>query len=538
MNRGDYLLSRATAVEKIKSFRLIEAGTYLWAAILVIVCLQRNYNFFYDDGFITLRYARHLAEGHGPVWNLVGAPVEGFTSPLHVLLVSALLAMHLNWLVALRVSTFFFHVVLIVFTWRFVRHRSGNLAAAIATALIAASWPMLVWDFGGLETVPFTALLAIGTLLTLRYAESRARRDILLGGTMLGLACFMSLLFSAGPWTRRRVIDLAMGIALFVLVVIPWEVFRIAYFHAWLPNTYYAKIYGIPLAWRAHEGWSYCRHFLLQPPYLVPLLLVAILTAVLLKKWTRFDLVLLLCIVAHALYIIDNGGDHMAAYRFMVPLIPLMAVSLAVLLQQVGALKSTALAATASCILLIASLTQAKYSPGYTPLNPRWRDPAGMMGEEFGRYINTHWKPGSTVAVKVAGSTPFFADRLTYIDILGLNDSVISRRNPVPMNGSWSHIVGHLKGDGQYVLDRRPDYILLGAPQGSLAGADRQPTLAEYEIMHLPAFAADYIPCEDTFELTPYGSSELGHFGHIAGPVHTMYYQRRDLPYPCKAPVR
>ena len=77
--------------------------------------------------------------------------------------------------------------------------------------------------------------------------------------------------------------------------------------------------------------------------------------------------------------------------------------------------------------------------------NPRMRDGAGMIGEEVGYYINAHWKPGSVVALNVAGATPYFADRLNYIDDLGLNDEFIAQRNPVPIGGPWVQLVGHLK---------------------------------------------------------------------------------------------
>jgi arabinofuranosyltransferase len=541
-------LSKLNLESRAEPHRLIQAATYLWAILLIIVCIKLNYYFFYDDGFITLRYARHLAEGHGPVWNLVGPPVEGFTSPLHVLIVAAFLAIHIKWLLALRIISFGFHAALAIFTWRFVSLRSGNLAASLAVALVTASWPLLVWDLGGLETVPFTALLAIGTLLTLRYAESRLRRDVLWGGVLLGLACFMRLdailvaitalavlLVDREIWTKRRIADVSLAIAAFVVVTAPWEVFRLEYFHAALPNTYYAKVYGIPFAWRAFHGFAYAKNFVLKPPYLIPFLLAVIVVAVVSRKWTRFDLSLLLCILSYSFYIIDSGGDHMAAYRFMVPLIPLIAILLIILWKEVGGLRSTTFAAATTCVLLSVSLIQARHSDGYTPLNPRWRDPAGMIGEEVGVYIDKQWKPGSTVALKVAGSTPFFADNLTYIDLLGLNDAVIARRNPLPMKGYWDPLVGHLKGDAHYVMKQRPDYVILGIPQGELVSSLGRATFAEYELTHLAAFAADYKPCEQTITLSAFASSQMAHSKDKT--VNSIYYQRRDLPYPCKTPA-
>src|SRR3954462_8506961 len=43
-----------------------------------------------DDSYITLRYAHNLISGHGAVSN-PGERVEGYSSPLHMLLLAALL---------------------------------------------------------------------------------------------------------------------------------------------------------------------------------------------------------------------------------------------------------------------------------------------------------------------------------------------------------------------------------------------------------------------------------------------------------------
>ena len=39
-----------------------------------------------EDSFITFRFARHLASGHGLVWNIGAEPVEGYTNFLWVIL--------------------------------------------------------------------------------------------------------------------------------------------------------------------------------------------------------------------------------------------------------------------------------------------------------------------------------------------------------------------------------------------------------------------------------------------------------------------
>ena len=41
-----------------------------------------RYFVLFEDAMISMRYARHLADGHGLVWNIGEEPIEGFTNLL------------------------------------------------------------------------------------------------------------------------------------------------------------------------------------------------------------------------------------------------------------------------------------------------------------------------------------------------------------------------------------------------------------------------------------------------------------------------
>ncbi len=105
--------------------------------------------------------------------------------------------------------------------------------------------------------------------MTLEYIETGRRREIVASGALLGLAVFVrpdAVLLAAVSLLacltlgrvvttlRSRAVDAALAAGARALVALPWEIFRLAYFHAALPNTYYAKIYGIPLGWRVMSG--------------------------------------------------------------------------------------------------------------------------------------------------------------------------------------------------------------------------------------------------------------------------------------------
>ena len=59
------------------------------ALIVAAVAASRFVDYAYDDAYITYRYARNLATGHGFVYNL-GDLYLGTTTPLYTLLLAAL----------------------------------------------------------------------------------------------------------------------------------------------------------------------------------------------------------------------------------------------------------------------------------------------------------------------------------------------------------------------------------------------------------------------------------------------------------------
>jgi hypothetical protein len=75
--------------------------------------------------------------------------------------------------------------------------------------------------------------------------------------------------------------------------------------------------------------------------------------------------------------------------------------------------------------------------------------------------MRANFPEGTLLATNTAGSIPYYS-RLPIVDMMGLNDRAIARRRDLPER--WRGIE---KGDGRYVLSRRPDYIQLGSFRGS-----------------------------------------------------------------------
>ena len=233
-------------------------------------------------------------------------------------------------------------------------------------------------------------------------------------------------------------------------------------------------------------------------------------------------------IVAALLVITLNGGDYMFGFRFMVTVIPVIYVAIAVGLAQLGWFEKPQ-HAIPLCVLLLLTLVLQVRSP---ILNHPQGDLTVLAGRVAGEYINGHLPHGSTIALNAAGAAPFIADDFTYIDMLGLNDREIARRNPVPLDGNWIHLLGHVKADGQSVLRRRPGFIILGPPVGREADAKEAPLLSDHELTESTEFRSLYSRCSVTLEPTEEEQVAMRRFG-IPLTQQMIFYVLRGVDYTC-----
>jgi len=102
----------------------------------------------------------------------------------------------------------------------------------------------------------------------------------------------------------------------------------------------------------------------------------------------------------------------------------------------------------------------------------------------------------ATIALTPAGAIPFTCERTTF-DMLGLNDREIAH---LPAQSMGKGKMGHEKGNGQVILARKPDFILLrGRPNpevGKTAPPDVELGLLVpvFQIWNDDTFHAEYEP--------------------------------------------
>jgi len=312
---------------------------------------------------------------------------------------------------------------------------------------------------------------------------------IVLGGNfgVLSTEVFFSVVgaqLDQGRAATLGLLLLALALAAAALLA-PVALARWWHFGALVPNTFHAKI-AFDTAHRLLFGAVYLEIFVSRWPALPRAALAAALGAGAGAGAARPALLFLAAAsVVYAAAIVWMGGDHMQASRFCVPLIaPLAAI---VALSLTGPRRLIAVALRIGAIAALAV--------GAWRLGDRAMDIAAWQGTIVGRHIALAWPRGATVALNTAGSTPFLNPDKRFIDMLGLNDATISRRPVAAPRLPRQLMPGHAKGDGAYVLSRRPDFVILG-PADGVGG--RPPDdkggffLSDLELTESPEFARCY----------------------------------------------
>ena len=464
------------------------------AAYLVHVSM---YDFISDDAFIALRYARNLLEGHGLVFN-PGERVEGFTTLLWVLLLAGVGSLGMDLLASSRILGVLAGLITIVLTCKLASRARGTEGSSmwllLAPSMLALNGSFACWAAAGLETPLFVCLVVGGFLACLcdRYwlsaclaalsALTRPEGMIVLG--LLGLYQVFRERSNAGePQPNRNSLTQALSqrerdlgfsqgskggrrwIGWWALsggVLAGLFLFRILYFGDLLPNTYYAKA-GASWA-QVKRGLVYLAQYSTDHES-IGLMIVPV--GYFLLRGPRA--LRLLCAGVAVLWCasIWVGGDGLPMYRFALAPLPILLVLQAVLLERLYRHSASRFFRNNRLIKALLFLTVVVWGTVHvTPpaigshfVNyeyqkeveiPRW---SGV-----GLWLRENAAEGESLAAVPIGAVSYYSGLIAY-DMLGLTDRHIAHLDMPGMGLGWA---GHEKHDGQYILGRRPTYLLLG----------------------------------------------------------------------------
>ena len=111
-----------------------------------------------EDAYISFRFARNVAEGHGFVWNPGSPAVEGFTNFLWVVVSAAAYRMGLDLPHTAQALGLASAIATLFVSWQFARAALGlsDGVALLITVMLAAAGPLAAWATSGMETTFFT----------------------------------------------------------------------------------------------------------------------------------------------------------------------------------------------------------------------------------------------------------------------------------------------------------------------------------------------------------------------------------------------
>ena len=475
----------------------------VWAAIFIFrtsfdVHGQR-YFCLWDDAMISMTYARNLVEGYGLNWARWGDPVEGFTCPLWTFVMvwvnllpidlpSRSLVVQALALALLLCNLF---AVAVLTSSHFLARESRIwLPAVVLTALY---YPLNHWSLLGMETSLQTLLITLSVYLALSIRYHGKPRQLqlclvltaalLLRPDMLILvAVCLPAAMTRADLTQRSLRERWLpGLLVLVLLPLGYEVFRLAYFGDPLPNTYYLKLYEVPVVVRLLRGGSVFVDFIRPFGGLALAVLSGAVGLAVRRPQYRLPLATILAFFLYSVYVGGDAweGEPLFANRFVSPVMPLFFVLFTGVLNQLVALVAGRFS-RARLQLGAGLLAFALTAIAFLQTNEVWRQP--WESQTWGRlalrkrplYPSHQTSVRDTLRMRSladkdailasvwAGIPAYFSD-FRMVDILGYSDRHIARQKPAVdlcLDNLDIFRPGHIKWDLDYSLGQlSPDLV-------------------------------------------------------------------------------
>lgn len=431
----------------------------LTAALLVIAGLvhaKAYWVFQPDDAFIFLVYAKNLITGNGLTFN--GELVEGYSSILWTLLVSAMAWPGIDLMLAAKLLGNALYVAtamaLMLMANRLSDAQQHSWWQRLCLLALFFSSPLIaLWASAAMEAILLAFLLLLTCYLyfhasmvtqrPLHFAYAGLAFGMLAWTRPEGFAFLGAVVaFEISKFVMKQQIRLSrpfltiLNASALLLALLFW---RYITYGELLPTTVSAKTGNLTVQFR--HGMGYVLRFFIDYYPIVIAYLVS--TYALLRRggkiawWAWLSLIF---VTGYTLFCILVGGDWMLAYRFIMPLLPVVMLVIFLAIQP----NRTACIAVTS-ILVISGL-YSSLSLNRAAVIQAQSD----LGDIYmGQYIKDLNLPeGSKIAVIDAGAIPYFSG-LTTIDMIGLNNSHISK-----LPGGFME-----KWDNEYVLAQKPAVI-------------------------------------------------------------------------------
>lgn len=468
------------------------------AATLAYISMQWAFsNWTVDDAAITFAYSENLVRGYGLVLHQGRPPEEAYSSTLWMLILALARWAGFQIDVAAKILGVALGAAAVFVTMRLCTKLQDkpNYVSLMAAAVVCLGAPFVIWTCSGLEHALQALLFVIIAALPMFSRRTEWPTAACLGALVLvrpetplivaatvGVYAFDR--FSAG---RSALVRLWPLVAVPLVVGAALLTFRLSYFGDPLPNPYYAKattatflrVFNI-----VGGGWGYVIDWLSSSGVylIVPIVLLGFPRNASLTVRLACAL-----IAAQLVFVLYAGGDWMGEFRFIAPILPLLAAVLAAALDELGARFPRHEFQLVTVVVLVflsvgtASSLQTFRAAPTTPTSI-----VTAIGKQFVELAKRLGVEHPTLAHHDAGGTSWAAD-IDIIDLGGLGDRAIAKH---------MHDAAFMR---HYLLvERRPTFVF-GAATLFAAGFT--------QFYKMPEFKEQYVPLK--FPGLPYMNADL-----------------------------
>jgi len=407
-----------------------------------------------EDAAMLMRYSRHVAAGHGIVWNVGEQPVDGATDFLFMTLLAGVHAAGVELETAARGIGLAAHAATVLIVFWAARFLFGlSRPWALVPAAFFAVGPGLRHLAACYGTPLFTLAAAVAWVFALRLAEADPGREsrpalafalaaLLMGlarpeGVFLGGFMLLGVLVARGgagfgPIVKRfLLVFLTLGLAYFL-----W---RWTYFGYPLPNPFYKKGAGV-LHWHSlRQSWKNLWALAWPFLWLLPL-------GLLVRKARRAALLVSLPVVLFVSLFVLISDETNYVMRFRHPILPVLLIgcvpvaqALAASLPRLASVPRPARALSAIALALLLALAQHQDYRYVAPRRMGLYDAAVVLRDYASR--------GFALVTTEAGLLPLVSEWRA-VDAWGLNDQ---------------HVAHHGSIDEDYLDRYRPEVIVFHA---------------------------------------------------------------------------
>lgn len=442
----------------------------LLPAIAIFIYFTEQLNFTQDDAYITYRYIENFLNGDGLVFN-IGERVEGITNLGWALYLSMTAGLGLNYILMSKLTGFLAGFLIIVLTYLIAQKifTEKPLLTYLTVYLVAVNQSLAYWSISGLETSVFALLVMLSVyffmtenkLLIFTLALSVFVRPE--GALVAGILIVLDTI------NKKSFVTFALKSTIVAFIIsIPFVLFKLFYYHAIIPNPFYAKT-GFSID-KLYFGLEYFYRFLTHYGFygiglVVPLLFY--------KKLSKHFKIIWVFTIIYMLYIILVGGDVLKVHRFFLPLFCFNSILIIYALDALFGRFNRKLANTLFCATGIVLISLTYYLPDkfisdYNYLEKVFVKNMDVVSNKLKMIDNTNF----SVATPTIGILGYNLIGHDIIDMVGLCDSTIAR-HPEKVIPNLSSTWKEQKYNSKYVLSRKPDYILFSTNSKPSAPAEK-----------------------------------------------------------------